>query len=107
MFEQDAETVALVQRAAQGDQQALTELFDHYRSRLKKMVRLRLNRRLQGRGDDPDVLQDAYLEAARRLPDNIADPQAPFFLWLRRIASDKLLEVHFRLSLNARSTCRW
>ena len=43
MCEQDTEIVGLLQRAAQGDQQALTELFDRYRSRLKTMVRLRLN----------------------------------------------------------------
>jgi RNA polymerase sigma-70 factor (ECF subfamily) len=94
MCEQNGETDELLQRAAQGEQQALTDLFDRYRSRLKKMVRLRLNRRLQGRVDDSDILQDAYLEAARRLPDYLDDPQAPFFLWLRRIVGDKLLEVH-------------
>lgn len=85
---------ALLTSAAGGDQQALSELFERYRSRLKKMIRLRLNRRLQGRVDDSDVLQDAFLEAARRLPTYLADPQAPFFLWLRRITGDKLLEIH-------------
>jgi RNA polymerase sigma-70 factor, ECF subfamily len=84
----------LLNRAANGDRQALSQLFDLYRSRLKKMVRLRLNRRLQGRVDDSDILQDAYLEAARRLPDYLRNPRAPFFLWLRRITGDKLLEVH-------------
>jgi RNA polymerase sigma-70 factor (ECF subfamily) len=84
----------LLNRAANGDGQALNRLFDVYRSRLKKMVRLRLNRRLQGRVDDSDILQDAYLDAARRLPDYLQDPRAPFFLWLRRITGDKLLEVH-------------
>jgi hypothetical protein len=53
-----------------------------------------LNRRLQGRVDDSDILQDAYLEAARKLSDYFQDPRAPFFLWLRRITGDKLLEVH-------------
>jgi RNA polymerase sigma-70 factor (ECF subfamily) len=84
----------LLNRAANGDRHALNRLFDVYRSRLKKMVRLRLNRRLQGRVDDSDILQDAYLDAARRLPDYLQDPRAPFFLWLRRITGDKLLEVH-------------
>src|SRR5487761_1262706 len=84
----------LLTSAAQGDQCALDQLFERYRSRLKKMVRLRLNRRLQGRVDDSDVLQDAFLEATRRLPTYLAGPQAPFFLWLRRITGDKLLEIH-------------
>jgi RNA polymerase sigma-70 factor, ECF subfamily len=94
VYHEPDEIENLLNRAAQGDRQALDRLFDLYRSRLKKMVRLRLNRRLQGRVDDSDILQDAYLEAARRLPDYLQDPRAPFFLWLRRIAGDKLLEVH-------------
>lgn len=94
MRDESNEIDDLLHSAAEGDQQALNKLFDLYRSRLKKMVRLRLNRRLQGRVDDSDILQDAYLEAARRLPDYLQDPKAPFFLWLRRIAGDQLLEVH-------------
>jgi len=94
MREESGELDELLRGAAAGDEQALAGLFERYRSRLKKMVRLRLNRRLQGRVDDSDILQDACLEAARRLPDYLADPQAPFFLWLRRITGDKLLEVH-------------
>ena len=36
----------LVCLAVEGDKQALATLFDHYRRRLRKMVRLRLDRRL-------------------------------------------------------------
>jgi RNA polymerase sigma-70 factor, ECF subfamily len=94
MYHEPDESDDLLKRAANGDRRALNRLFDLYRSRLKKMVRLRLNRRLQGRVDDSDILQDAYLEASRRLPDYLQDPRTPFFLWLRRITGDKLLEVH-------------
>ena len=41
----------LVCLAVEGDKQALATLFDHYRRRLRKMVRLRLDRRLQSRVD--------------------------------------------------------
>jgi RNA polymerase sigma-70 factor (ECF subfamily) len=88
------ETNELLRLAAAGDEVALSQLFDLYRSRLKKMIKLRLNRRLQGRIDDSDILQDAYLEATRRLQNYLENPQAPFFLWLRRITGDKLLEIH-------------
>jgi RNA polymerase sigma-70 factor, ECF subfamily len=54
----------LLGQAAAGDQAAVTELFSRYRKRLKRMVRLRLNRLLQGRVDDSDILQEAFLEAA-------------------------------------------
>ena len=93
----DPEDLAeLLARAAAGDEKALTELFSRYRKRLKQMVRLRLNRRLQGRVDDSDVLQEAYLEAAKRLPEYLADRPLPFFLWLRHLAGLKLAEVHRR-----------
>lgn len=94
MRDESADLDGLLERAARGDDQALSLLFELYRPRLKKMVRLRLNRRLQGRVDDSDVLQDAFLDATRRLQEYLDDPQAPFFLWLRRITGDKLLEIH-------------
>jgi RNA polymerase sigma-70 factor, ECF subfamily len=86
----------LLQRAAGGDEQALQELFSRYRDRLKRMVRLRLSRRLQGRVDDSDVLQEAFLDVARRLPEYVQQPQLPFFLWLRHLTGLKLAEVHRR-----------
>ena len=54
----------LIVRAAEGDHVALAELFGRYRKRLRQMVRLRLDRRLQGRVDPSDVLQEAYLDVA-------------------------------------------
>jgi RNA polymerase sigma-70 factor (ECF subfamily) len=86
----------LLRRAAAGDERAVQDLFGRYRDRLKRMVRLRLNRRLQGRVDDSDVLQEAYLDVSRRLPEYLADPTVPFFLWLRHLAGLKLAEVHRR-----------
>jgi RNA polymerase sigma-70 factor (ECF subfamily) len=86
----------LLARAAAGDENALNELFSRYRKRLKQMVRLRLNRRLQGRIDDSDVLQEAYLEAAKRLPEYLADRPLPFFLWLRHLTGEKLIDTHRR-----------
>jgi hypothetical protein len=56
----------LLQRALGGDCGALAELFERHRGRLEQMVRLRLDRRLQGRLDAADVLQEAYLDVARR-----------------------------------------
>ena len=86
----------LVQRAAGGDETAFQELFSRYRDRLKRMVHLRLSRRLQGRVDDSDVLQESYLEISQRLPEYVKDPKLPFFLWLRHMTGLKLAEVHRR-----------
>ena len=58
------------------------------------MVRLRLDRRLQGRLDPADVLQEAYLDLTRRLPDYLAHPTLPFYLWLRLLTGQKLVDLH-------------
>jgi len=42
-----------------------------------------MDRRLQGRVDPSDVLQEAYLDVARQLPAYRSKPGMPFFLWLR------------------------
>ena len=90
------EVAKLLARAANGDETALTELFSRYRKRLKQMVRLRLNRQLQGRVDDSDILQEPSLEAAKRLPDYLENQPLPFFLWLRHITGEKMIDAHRR-----------
>jgi RNA polymerase sigma-70 factor (ECF subfamily) len=90
------DTDALLQRAGDGDQEAAAELFDLYRDRLRRMVKLRMDRRLQGRVDPSDVLQDAYLDLARRLNEYAANPAIPFFLWLRLLTGQRLLALHRR-----------
>ncbi len=97
----------LLPLAAAGDEAATRDLFLRHRARLKRMVRLRLSRRLQGRVDDSDVLQEAYLDVARRLPEYAADPKVPFFVWVRHLTGLKLTEVHRRhLGTQARDADR-
>jgi RNA polymerase sigma-70 factor (ECF subfamily) len=86
----------LLRRAGNGDQEALAELFGRYRDRLKRMVLLRLDRRLQGRIDASDVLQEAYLDLARRASEIADKPDMPFFLWLRLLTGQRLLAIHRR-----------
>lgn len=86
----------LLRLAAEGDQDALRALFSRYRDRLKRMVHLRLSRRLQARVDDSDVVQESFVDIARNLPDYVAAPRLPFFLWLRHMTGLKLAEVHRR-----------
>ena len=90
----------LLNRAAAGDLAALAELFDQYRKRLRQMVRLRLDRRLQGRVDASDVLQDAYLDVVRELPIYLRKREMPFFLWLRLVTGQRMMRIH-RVHLGA------
>ena len=64
--------------------------------RLKRLVRLRLNRLLQGRVSESDVVDEILHDAAQRLNDFRANPPLTLFVWLRRLACEKLLEVHRR-----------
>ena len=93
---EDGELTELLRRAAAGDEQAFQELFARYRDRLKRMVHLRLSRRLQGRVDDSDVLQEVCLDVSRSLAEYVQAPELPFFLWLRHRTGLKLAEVHRR-----------
>jgi RNA polymerase sigma-70 factor (ECF subfamily) len=98
---------ALLRRAAAGDQQAAGELFEPYRDRLLRMVRLRMDQRLKGRVDSEDIVQDAYLDAAQRLKDYAAKPSMSFFLWLRFLAAQKLIDAQrHHLGVEKRSVGR-
>jgi RNA polymerase sigma-70 factor (ECF subfamily) len=84
----------LVARARSGDEAATAALFERFRARLRRTVELRLDRRLRGRVDASDVLQEAYLDVARKVP--TYDPQDGIgpFLWLRFVTTDRLARVH-------------
>jgi RNA polymerase sigma-70 factor (ECF subfamily) len=89
-----SETQVLIRRIEDGDERAMTELFTRYRDRLRRMVKLRIDRRLQGRLDPSDVLQEAYLDVAKRAGEYRANPTMPIFLWLRWITGQKLMALH-------------
>jgi RNA polymerase sigma-70 factor (ECF subfamily) len=84
----------LLGQAQAGDQLALGELFSRYRDRLRQMVHVRLDRRLQGRIDPSDVLQEAFLDVSKRLGEYVQNPDMPFYLWLRYLTGQKLVDLH-------------
>ncbi len=96
MVSEEDEHGPLIQRALNGEEAALAELFDAHRMRLKRMVKLRMDYRLQARVDASDVLQEAYLDLAQRLPEYVKQAKYPFFLWLRLITERRLGQVHRR-----------
>jgi len=92
----DDQTQDLMTRAARGDGLAWDRLLSQHRSRLRRVVASRMDPRLRGRIDPSDVLQEAYLDAARRLPEYVGEPTMPFFLWLRFLVGQRILEQHRR-----------
>jgi RNA polymerase sigma-70 factor (ECF subfamily) len=53
------------------DSQTLGKVWDHYRGRLRRLVRLRMDRRLQGRIDPSDVLQEAFVDFQSRVEEYV------------------------------------
>jgi RNA polymerase sigma-70 factor (ECF subfamily) len=94
MIDDSCETDRLLRRAAEGDQVSLGALLTRHEERLRRLVAFRLDPRLKGRIGTSDVLQEVYLAAARCLAAYLRDPAMPFYLWLRGIAGNKLLELH-------------
>jgi RNA polymerase sigma-70 factor (ECF subfamily) len=84
----------LLEQAARGDPEALGTLLSRHGDRLRRMVALRMDRRLQGRIDPSDVIQESYLEASARLAEYLRNPALPFFLWLRFLTGQKLVTLH-------------
>jgi RNA polymerase sigma-70 factor (ECF subfamily) len=92
--ESDTEVAALVARLRKGDHAALAELFDKHREKLRRMIQLRLDHRLAGRVSASDVLQEAYIDAQKRIEHYFDKPDQPFFGWLRLIVGQRLADVH-------------
>src|SRR5581483_5839364 len=84
----------------QGDRVPLTneelgELFTRHREHLRRMVQARVDDRLGQRIDPSDVLQDAYLDAQKRLC-HAEKMQVPPLVWLRQITEQTLIDLHRR-----------
>ena len=97
----------LLDRLRNSDRQALAELFSIHRERLRKTVQFRLDRRLQGRIGPEDVLQESYLSAADRLDHFHGDSSTSFYVWLRMIVNQTMVDLHRRhLGAQARNADR-
>jgi RNA polymerase sigma-70 factor (ECF subfamily) len=94
MTDSGTTTDDLLRKAKAGDAEALGALFAHHRDRLRQMVRLRLDRRVAGRLDASDVLQEAYLDVAQRFPEYVAAQAVPFYVWLRALTGQRVIDLH-------------
>jgi RNA polymerase sigma-70 factor (ECF subfamily) len=93
---QKPDTDELLRRAAEGDKSAQGQLLDRHRDRLRRMVSVRIDPRLAARMDPSDVVQEALVEASRKLPAYLRDRPLPFYPWLRHVAWERLVHLHTR-----------
>jgi RNA polymerase sigma-70 factor (ECF subfamily) len=86
-----AETQRLLEEARAGAPGAVNRLLGRHRAYIGRFVELRLDPQLRARVDPSDVVQEAQMEAVRRLDGYLEGAPLPFRLWLRQIAQDRLL----------------
>jgi len=90
------ETQRLLQQARAGAPGAIDRLLERHRAYVCRFVELRLDPQLRARVDPSDVVQEAQMEAVRRLDGYLGEAVMPFRLWLRQIAQDRLLMLRRR-----------
>ncbi len=90
----DSETDSRLRQAATGDVAAVRWLLDRHRTRLRRMIALRLDDRLAARLDASDLVQETLIDAARKLEGYLRDRPLPFYPWLHRLAAERLAQTH-------------
>ena len=90
------ETDRLLTSAARGNTKDLERLLGLHTGRLTRMIALRIDSRLSRRIDVEDVIQEVHLQAAQHLSAYLRTPDVPFYLWLRGVTANVLLELHRR-----------
>jgi RNA polymerase sigma-70 factor, ECF subfamily len=84
------EPAELLVRARAGDGAALGRLLERYRGYLKVLARLEIGRRLSGKMDPSDLVQETFLEAHRDFGRFRGGTEAEFTRWLRRVLATNL-----------------
>jgi RNA polymerase sigma-70 factor (ECF subfamily) len=105
----DQSTERLLAVLAENGEASVNLLFERCRPRLKNLVSLRLDTRLQARIDPSDVVQETLIHAHQKLPQYLAQSPLPlpFYAWLRQIAIERIVDHHRRhLHAQARSVKR-
>jgi RNA polymerase sigma-70 factor, ECF subfamily len=75
----------LLALAREGDGSALGQLLERYRVYLTVLARVQIGRRLQGKMEAADLIQETFLEAHRALPNFRGTREREFTSWLRQI----------------------
>ena len=96
MWPDPRDTQQLLNAVRSGDASAHDALWERHRAAVHRLVEMRLDRGIQTRVDVSDVVQEAMVEAHRRLDGYLANAPLPFHLWLRRIAQDRMIDAHRR-----------
>ena len=95
----DGDDFALLDEDAEA---GLATVFERHRDRLRRLVGVRLDRRVAGRVDASDIIQETYVEAARRLPEYRTNADVPPFVWVRFLTLQQV-QMHHRRHLGTKA----
>ena len=87
----DAQT--LLPEVRGGDEAALGKLLESYSPYLTLLARVQIGRRLRGKVDAGDIVQETFLEAHRQFPQFRGTSEAELIAWLRRILAGQIALV--------------
>jgi RNA polymerase sigma-70 factor (ECF subfamily) len=90
MAQEPNTTPLLLERARGGDDAALGRLLESYSNYLTLLARVQIGRRIQGKVDAGDVVQEVFLEAHRQIPNFRGTTEAELVAWLRKILAGQL-----------------
>lgn len=80
----------LLADAKAGDPAPLGRLLEAHRNYLRLLARIAIDRRLRGKIDASDVVQEAFLDAHRAFPNFRGTAEGQFVAWLREILAGTL-----------------
>jgi RNA polymerase sigma-70 factor (ECF subfamily) len=89
----DPDPEQLLHQAKAGNDPALGQLLELYRTYLAVLARVQIGRRLQGKVDASDLVQEAFLGAYRDFPQFRGTTQKEFLGWLRQILASLLANL--------------
>jgi len=91
-----SDTLHLLREAQGGSSAAFNVLFQRHRDRLSTLVAVRMSPGLRAHIEAEDVVQETYLEAARKFSGFSPESPQAFYRWLARIAGFKVKEAERR-----------
>ncbi len=83
----------LLALARAGEALSLGKVLELYRGYLTLLARLQIGRRLQGKVDAADLVQDTFLEASKNFKRFRGTTEAELLTWLRRILAAKIADM--------------
>ncbi len=90
--EQGPDELLFLARSGEDDG-ALGRLLERYRAYLTLLARVQIGRRLQGKSDAADMVQEAFLEAARHFAQFRGQTEPELAAWLRQILATCLAHL--------------